>query len=146
MALAEEAEPALRTSAFRTWQRRIGQELPNLRAAFEDARAAGDADALRIANALWWFWGSTDRHREGRRWVEEALGAEDADLPVALRVRALSALGYLATSQMWFESFQNWQSEFLSIAAVVVLSIFLRQRGSPESKPVSAPHSETGSS
>ena len=58
--------------------------------------------------------------------------------------QAVSALGYLATSQLWFESFQNWQSEFLSIAVVVVLSIFLRQKGSPESKPVAAPHSKTG--
>ena len=58
--------------------------------------------------------------------------------------QTVSALGYLATAQLWFESFQNWQSEFLSIAAVVVLSIFLRQKGSPESKPVAAPHSATG--
>jgi membrane protein implicated in regulation of membrane protease activity len=58
----------------------------------------------------------------------------------------ISTLGYLATSRMWFESFQNWQSEFISVAAVVVLSIFLRQRGSPESKPVAAAHSETGAS
>lgn len=52
--------------------------------------------------------------------------------------------GYFANSQFWFESFQNWQSEFLAIGAMVVLTIFLRQRGSPESKPVDAPHSETG--
>jgi hypothetical protein len=58
--------------------------------------------------------------------------------------QTVSTLGYLATSQLWFESFQNWQSEFLSIAVVVVLSIFLRQKGSPESKPVAAPHSATG--
>ena len=58
----------------------------------------------------------------------------------------VSALGYLATSQLWFESFQNWQSEFLSIAAIVVLSIFLRQQGSPESKPVAASHRATGAS
>jgi hypothetical protein len=51
---------------------------------------------------------------------------------------------YLATSQFWFESFQNWQSEFLAIFAIVVLSIWLRQKGSPESKPVAASHSETG--
>jgi len=51
---------------------------------------------------------------------------------------------YIQTSRFWFESFQNWQSEFLSIGAMVVLSIFLRQKGSPESKPVDAPHSETG--
>jgi hypothetical protein len=51
---------------------------------------------------------------------------------------------YLADAQLWFESFQNWQSEFLSTAVLVVLSIFLRQRGSPESKAVAAPHSQTG--
>jgi hypothetical protein len=51
---------------------------------------------------------------------------------------------FLGTSQFWFESFQNWQSEFLSLVGMIVLSIWLRQRGSPESKPVHAPHSETG--
>jgi hypothetical protein len=51
---------------------------------------------------------------------------------------------YLATSRFWFESFQNWQSEFLAVGMMVVLSIWLRQRGSPESKPVDAPHSQTG--
>ena len=55
-----------------------------------------------------------------------------------------TTLEHLASSTFWFESFQNWQSEFLSIAVVVVLSIFLRQKGSPESKPVHAAHSETG--
>lgn len=53
-------------------------------------------------------------------------------------------MGYLATTRFWFESFHNWQSEFLSIAAMVFLSVYLRQKGSPESKPVDAPHSETG--
>lgn len=51
---------------------------------------------------------------------------------------------YLTNSKLWFESFQNWQSEFLSIFAVIVLSIFLRQQGSPQSKPVDAPNKETG--
>ena len=51
---------------------------------------------------------------------------------------------HLVSPQFWFESFQNWQSEFLSTALIVVLSIFLRFRGSPESKPVAAPHSQTG--
>lgn len=51
---------------------------------------------------------------------------------------------YLVGSRFWFESFQNWQSEFLSLAAMVLLSIFLRERGSPESKPVDAPTWETG--
>lgn len=56
----------------------------------------------------------------------------------------ITAWGYLGTSQLWFESFQNWQSEFLAIGMMVVLSIFLRQKGSPESKPVDSPHAETG--
>ena len=46
--------------------------------------------------------------------------------------------------RFWYESFQNWQSEFLSVASIVILSIYLRQKGSPESKPVDAPHSQTG--
>jgi hypothetical protein len=55
-----------------------------------------------------------------------------------------SLSAYLASARFWFESFQNWQSEFLSIAAMVWLSVYLRQRWSPESKPVHAPHDETG--
>jgi hypothetical protein len=58
--------------------------------------------------------------------------------------QAQTVIAYLADPQLWFESFQNWQSEFLSTAVLVVLSIFLRQAESPESKPVAAPHSQTG--
>jgi hypothetical protein len=50
----------------------------------------------------------------------------------------------LAEPEFWYESFQNWQSEFLSIAVLLVLGIYLRERGSPESKPVAAPHAMTG--
>ena len=50
---------------------------------------------------------------------------------------------YIFSSRFWFESFQNWQSEFLSVFAIVVLSVFLRQKGSPQSKPVDAPNYET---
>ena len=56
----------------------------------------------------------------------------------------VSVWQYLATSQFWFESFQNWQSEFLAVAVIVGASVYLRQRGSPESKPVAEPHLETG--
>jgi hypothetical protein len=55
-----------------------------------------------------------------------------------------SLMEFMGSSQFWFESFQNWQSEFLAVFAVVTLTIFLRYRGSPQSKPVAAPHSETG--
>jgi hypothetical protein len=59
---------------------------------------------------------------------------------------AVLLAGCLGTSRFWFESFQNWQSEFLALVAMVVPSIHLRQRGSPESRPVDAPHSHTVSS
>ena len=55
-----------------------------------------------------------------------------------------SAMQYLGNSQFWFESFENWQSEFLSVFAIIVLTIFLREKGSAQSKPVDAPDSETG--
>jgi len=58
--------------------------------------------------------------------------------------QAVTVFQYMATAQFWFESLQNWQSEFFSIALLVVLSIFLRQKGSPESKPVDSPHRMTG--
>jgi hypothetical protein len=54
--------------------------------------------------------------------------------------------GYFTSSRFWFESFQNWQSEFLAVLSIVVLTVFLRQRGSPESKPVATPHGETPTS
>ena len=56
----------------------------------------------------------------------------------------IGTLAYMATSKFWFESMQNWQSEFGSIIAIVGLSIFLRQKGSPQSKPVDESHDKTG--
>ena len=55
----------------------------------------------------------------------------------------VSAIEYVQRSRFWFESFQNWQSEFLAVGSIVLFSVWLRQRGSPESKPVHAPHSAT---
>jgi hypothetical protein len=59
---------------------------------------------------------------------------------------AVSWTGYLGKPDFWEQSFQNWQSEFLAIGAMVVFSIYLRQQGSGESKPVGAPHSVTSES
>jgi hypothetical protein len=56
----------------------------------------------------------------------------------------VSALRFLGTPDFWFQSMQNWQSEFLAVGCLIVLSIALRQHGSPQSKPVTAPHSQTG--
>ncbi len=76
-------------------------------------------------------------------WTQSArAAAEDArahgEVPASM-------FAYLGDPQLWFESFQNWQSEFLSTAVLIIFSIFLRQRESPESKPVAAPHAQTGS-
>jgi hypothetical protein len=57
----------------------------------------------------------------------------------------ISVAQFARSSEFWFQSFQNWQSEFLAVGSIVVLTIFLRQQGSAESKPVHAPTSETGS-
>jgi hypothetical protein len=56
----------------------------------------------------------------------------------------VSVIQYVGTSRFWFESFQNWQSEFLAVAVLVGASVYLREKGSPESKPVAEPHYETG--
>lgn len=56
----------------------------------------------------------------------------------------INMFAYLGEPNFWFETFQNWQSEFLSVLSIVVLTIYLRQKGSPESKPVDASHMETG--
>lgn len=120
----------------------------------EDLVAKGQApdapSALRAGPAIRWLYA----HSLGlamamlflfsfaMHWRYSALeAAEEArnhgEAPVSL-------VGYLSDPQLWFESFQNWQSEFLSTAVLVVLTIFLRQKESPESKSVAAPHSHTG--
>ena len=53
---------------------------------------------------------------------------------------------YLGNADFWERTLENWQSEFLAVGTIVVFTIYLRQRGSPESKPVGAPHDETASS
>jgi hypothetical protein len=84
---------------------------------------------LFISSFLLHWYGSLKDHNE-----EQALKGLPLD----------SATSYLGNSRFWFESFQNWESEFLSIFAMVVLTIFLREKGSPQSKPVDAANSETG--
>src|SRR3954471_13044501 len=55
-------------------------------------------------------------------------------------------IGYIGTSDFWESTLQNWQSEFLAVGSMAIFAVYLRQRGSPESKPVGAPHDETASS
>jgi hypothetical protein len=70
--------------------------------------------------------------------IEENEQRQEHGLP------AQSVVQFVASSEFWFQSFQNWQSEFLAVVSIVTLTIFLRQRGSPQSKPVAAPHGATG--
>lgn len=83
------------------------------------------------------FVGSFVMHLYGS-WKDENEQLAGKGLP------PVSIQQHLGGARFWFESFQNWQSEFLSVFAIVVLSIFLRQIGSPQSKPVDAPNEETG--
>ena len=78
-------------------------------------------------------------------WALHAMGGAKAFNEEQLQhgEAAISVWRYVTTSQFWFESMQNWQSEFIAVAAIVGLSIFLRQRGSAESKPVAEPHRHT---
>ncbi|WP_427874456.1 DUF6766 family protein [Flavobacterium sp. MMS24-S5] len=70
---------------------------------------------------------------------------KDENQQLALKGLPLeTASAYIGDSRFWFESFQNWQSEFLSVFAIVIFSIYLRQIGSSQSKPVDAPHMQTG--
>lgn len=71
-------------------------------------------------------------------WLHEVQERLLADEP------APGFIAYLGDARFWFESLQNWQSEFVSVLAIVLLSIVLRQKDSPQSKPVVAPHRQTG--
>ena len=71
---------------------------------------------------------------------QEAFNAEQ----VTHGSETVSWIGYLGTADFWEKTLQNWQSEFLAVGSFAVLAIYLRQRGSPESKPVGAPHGATG--
>ena len=84
---------------------------------------------LFLLSFLLHFYGSLKNHNEEQ--AAKMLPAENWQ-------------SYIGSARFWFESFQNWQSEFLAVASIVILSIWLRQKGSPESKPVDAPYDETG--
>ncbi|WP_412079430.1 DUF6766 family protein (plasmid) [Streptomyces xanthophaeus] len=79
-------------------------------------------------------------------WLAQSIAGAAAYNEQQLRelLAPVSWAGYLASADFWNRSLQNWQSELLAVAAMAILSVYLRQRGSPESKPVGAPHTSTG--
>jgi hypothetical protein len=90
---------------------------------------------LMVMGTIWigaWFAQSLTGWRV---FNEQALDHDEA---------TVGWLQYLGTADFWETTLQNWQSEFLAVGSMAVLAIYLRQRGSPESKPVGAPHEATG--
>jgi hypothetical protein len=79
-------------------------------------------------------------------WLAQSIAGRSAfnEQQLADLQDPVSWAGYAASADFWNRTLQNWQSEFLAVGSMVVLSIYLRQRGSPESKPVGSPHTATG--
>ncbi|WP_055598695.1 DUF6766 family protein [Streptomyces aureus] len=79
-------------------------------------------------------------------WLAQSIAGTAAYNEQRLRelLPPVSWSSYLASADFWDRSLQNWQSELLAVAAMAILSVYLRQRGSPESKPVGASHTSTG--
>ncbi len=79
-------------------------------------------------------------------WVAQAVTGRVAYNEERLRdlLDPLSLGEYLTHPDFWSRTLQNWQSELLAVGSMAIFAVFLRQRGSPESKPVGAPHDQTG--
>ena len=113
---------------------------PRTRPAGRDARVArrcSTATASRSRCSLFFVLSFVGHLLGGTAALQRGAGAAE-------RRAADQRLEFLGTPDFWFQSMQNWQSEFLAVGALIVLSIVLRQHGSPESKPVTAPHAQTG--
>jgi hypothetical protein len=93
------------------------------------------SNSLVIVMAVIWIWSWLAQSVSG--WSEYNAERIEHEQP------PLSWLGYLGSSDFWQTTLQNWQSEFLAVGSMAVLAIYLRQRGSPESKPVGARHHST---
>jgi len=79
-------------------------------------------------------------------WAAQSIAGRSAYNFAQLRDQehTVSWLGYITSADFWNRTLQNWQSEFLAVGSMAVLSVYLRERGSSESKPVGEPHTSTG--
>jgi hypothetical protein len=101
-----------------------------------DWRTAVYSNSLLILMAVIFF---------GSWFAQSVTGWNDFnDLQRTHQEATVSYVGYLGEADFWEATLQNWQSEFLAVGSFAVFAIFLRQGGSPESKPVGAPHDATG--
>ena len=98
-------------------------------------RLAIYSNSLVLVMATIWVWSWFAQSVSG--WSEHNAELLEHEQP------SLSWVGYLGSADFWQTTLQNWQSEFLAVGSMAVLAIYLRQRGSPESKPVGCPHHAT---
>jgi len=79
-------------------------------------------------------------------WLAQSIAGRAAynGQQLSQRQDPVTWLGYVASSDFWSRTLQNWQSEFLAVASMAIFAVYLRQRGSAESKPVGAAHGSTG--
>ena len=96
------------------------------------------SNSLVLVMAVIWVWSWFAESVSG--WSEHNADLLEHEQP------SLSWVGYLGSADFWQTTLQNWQSEFLAVGSMAVLGIYLRQRGSPESKPVGTPHDTTAAS
>jgi len=81
----------------------------------------------------------------GTWWAQSLTGVNDYNAEqLGHQEDPISWSHYLTTADFWERTLQNWQSEFLAVGSMAIFAVYLRQRGSPESKPVGAPHHSTG--
>jgi hypothetical protein len=105
--------------------------------------------ARLIGPLTWWYSNSLGLAMAlifGGSWLAQSIAGRAAyNAEQIMRLEdPVGWWAYVGSADFWSRTLQNWQSEFLAIASMVALSIYLRQRGSPESKPVGSPHSATG--
>jgi hypothetical protein len=134
-----ESKPVDQAGTEPDQEQRVGTHAPPEAPAW--ARASGWRRAL-ISNSLGLVMGLVFV----LSWLAQSVAGWSAydERQLSQLQAPVSWAGYLIRPEFWNRTFQNWQSEFLAVASMVLWAVFLRQRGSPESKPVGTPHSATG--
>jgi hypothetical protein len=79
-------------------------------------------------------------------WLAQSIAGRSAfnGQQLSQRQDPVTWFGYISSADFWSRTLQNWQSEFLAVASMAIFAVYLRQRGSSESKPVGAAHDSTG--
>ena len=141
--LVQGGRPSRRRSARRGLETDEEQQVG--RYAKADAPAWAKADGLRTGPAVELAGAGDGRHLPAV--VAGPVGGRRSgfnERQLSQREDPVSWAAYLSRADFWNRTLQNWQSEFLAVASMAVLAVYLRQRGSPESKPVGAAHASTG--